>query len=76
MRPRRHVSQAERRLVDLLRRHPDGCELSFDAMAAQLDYDRRTLVSAMLRLRYHGVVTLARPGAGNRPHCYTLTAPA
>lgn len=70
---RRRRSQAEKCIVELLRSHPTG-RLSYDAMAAESGFDRRSLISAMARLRYDGHVAIAEPGRGSRPHRYALTA--
>jgi DNA-binding transcriptional ArsR family regulator len=71
--PRRHWSYTEHCILDLLSRHPTG-RLSYDSMAAALDIDRRTLVSAMARLRMRGQVKLVEPGRGCQPNQYTLNA--
>lgn len=72
-RPRWSKIYTERCIVNLLREHPTG-RISFDKMAAELRCDRRTLISAMARLRYAGQVRVVELGRGNRPHCYQVSA--
>lgn len=72
-RRRRHWSYAELQILDLLREHPTR-RLSYDAMAAILDIDRRILISAMARLQHHHLVRVAQHGRGNQPNCYELSA--
>ena len=72
MRPRRR-SRAELAILGILRPHPDGCCISFDHMAAIADLDRRTMITAMARLRYAGLVSIVQPGRGCQAHTYILT---
>lgn len=69
---RRRRSRAELAILGILRAHPTGC-LSYDSMAAIADLDRRTMITAMTRLRFAGLVTLVQPGRGCQAHTYTLT---
>jgi hypothetical protein len=70
MKRRSSQSYAEREIIQLLKTHPTG-QLSYDTMAAILDYDRRTLISTVARLRYTGSLVV-EPGAGRVPNKYIL----
>lgn len=69
---RRRTSYAEIQLLRLIRQHPTG-QLSYDTMAAMLDYDRRTLISVVARLREQGRVVV-EPGSGTIPNRYHIAA--
>ena len=68
----RRISYAERSIINLLQNHPSR-RISYDSMAAQIgDFDRRTLIGAMHRLRHTGRVILVEPGRGRLPNRYDL----
>jgi len=69
---RRRRSRSELCILGILRTHPTG-QISMDKIAAIAEVDRRTIISAMARLRFAGLVTLAEPGRGCQAHTYTLT---
>jgi DNA-binding MarR family transcriptional regulator len=70
---RRRVSHAERSVLRLIAHYPEGCQMSLDSIAGQIDYDRRTVAGAIARLRTAGQIAVAK-GSGNRPNCYRLVA--
>jgi DNA-binding GntR family transcriptional regulator len=67
---RRRLSNAERTVIDLLRYHPTK-NISYDDMAAQVGYDRRTLISAVTRLCTRQYL-VKQVGSGTRPNMYTI----
>lgn len=70
-RRRRRRSYAERQILDLLRSHPTG-RISYDNMEALTDFDRRTLITAMARLRATGQIRLVEAGRGSVPNRYLV----
>ena len=68
---RRRVSCAELAILGFLNDHPTRC-VSYDAMSAELNFDRVTLINAVTRLRCKGRVTIVAPGRGGKPNQYAL----
>jgi biotin operon repressor len=69
----RQPSPAERELIQLLRTHPTG-QISYENLAAELDYDRRTLISIVARLKHQGALVVDQ-GSGRKPNRYQLISP-
>ena len=68
---RRRVSCAELAILGFLNDHPTR-RISYDAMSAELNFDRVTLINAISRLRLRGKLTIAEPGRGGRANTYAL----
>lgn len=68
---RRRISCAELAILGFLFDHPTRC-VSYDAMSAELNFDRVTLINAVARLRHKGKVTILAFGRGGKPNHYAL----
>ena len=60
----------QQHIIDLIRTHPTG-QISYDALAARVDIDRRTVISIVCYLSTRGHVKVTR-GHGNQPNRYQL----
>lgn len=67
----RPLTQMEARLLSYVQANNDR-PVSYDRMALDIDYDRRSLVSAMQRLCHLGYVRIVERGRGCKPHRYRV----
>lgn len=60
----------QQHIIDLIRAHPTG-QITYDAMAAHVDIDRRTVISIVCYLRTRDMIKV-EPGRGHCPNRYHL----
>ncbi|NCC30529.1 MAG: HTH domain-containing protein [Chloroflexia bacterium] len=65
------VRYADIQVYALLKEHPTRI-ISYDSISAELDIDRRTVVTAIRRLVHHGFVNIKERGCGACPNQYSL----